>query len=114
MEYRVIFDHAGGITLQLGGVWAHHYLDPKAAARDYREYIDKEVPESEVVEWEGHEDEALDCEPTAAEIRSGGYRVIDRADQLNPESSWANEATFCASLEGISSTEDREIKVSFA
>jgi hypothetical protein len=67
---RVIFDNGGGITLQLRG-WAHYYQDESQAAEDVAVWLKSQ----DTSDWEGHEPEALACDPTGAEIRNGGYWI---------------------------------------
>jgi hypothetical protein len=67
---RVIFDNAGGITLQLHG-YAHYYQDPAEAAHDVAEWI----KDHDTIGWEGHEDESLALDPASGEIRNGGYWI---------------------------------------
>jgi DNA-binding Xre family transcriptional regulator len=94
-KVRVIFDNGGGVTLQLGK-WAHYYDDPAQAARDYAEYF----KDGTAAGWEGHEDEAAECDPTYDEIRNGGYRVYNAGeilDEIHSDDStgWDNIDSFC-------------------
>jgi hypothetical protein len=83
MYTRVLLDNGGGITLQLNG-WAHHYYghgEPARCAADIAEWLRTGSTE----EWEGHDPEALEEDPTYEEVRNGQYYVIyiDRADTLS-------------------------------
>ena len=56
--------------------------------------------------WEGHEEDADDCDPTRDEISNGGYRVYSATsmDEVRDEltsmeqSGWANAETFAAAM----------------
>lgn len=89
---RVVFDNGGGVTLQLRG-WAHHYDDARWAAQDVAAWIKSH----DTSDWEGHEPEALVCDPTYDEIRNGGYRVWTVGDDPIDEG-WANADDFFAAL----------------
>lgn len=79
----VIFDNGGGITVQLidsgsGAVWAHYYNgEESVAAGDVRDAL----VGGDFSGYDGNEPEAHECNPTAEEIRNGGYRV-ERFDSL--------------------------------
>lgn len=89
---RVIFDNGGGVTVQLLD-WAHYYQDAKQAARDVAAWLKSH----NTSDWEGHEPEALACDPTLGEIRNGGYRVWTVGD--NPvDEGWGNADDFFAEL----------------
>ena len=101
----VIFDNAGGITLQLGG-WAHWYQEPAQAACDYITYRQDGHTDG----WEGHEPDALDLDPDYDDIRNGGYRVCDEAEIFNAlkeyrdgalDTGWGNLQDFIAALADI-------------
>jgi hypothetical protein len=79
---RVIFDNAGGITVQLRG-WAHYYQDETQAAEDVAEWI----ATHDTSTWEGHEPAALCCNPTTDEIRNGGYWIWVPGDDCPDEGS---------------------------
>lgn len=68
----IILDNAGTITLQLGGLFAHSYDSADQAALDLATWL----ADADTSDYEGHEADALDCDPTAEEIRNGGYRVV--------------------------------------
>jgi hypothetical protein len=69
---RIILDNAGGVTLQLGD-WAHYYNDAsKQVADDIREWCETR----DTAQWEGHEDDAAELNPTAEQYRNGGYREV--------------------------------------
>ena len=93
-----IFDNGGGITLKLG-TFAHHYQDVEQAARDWKSY--SENPDTS--DWEGHEDDSAECDPSQDEIRNGGYRVLDADDIAaeivrGGETGWNNIDKFVAAL----------------
>lgn len=101
IDAKVIFDNAGGITLQLGE-WAHYYQDPKQAARDYNDYLQDGNTDG----WDGHEDESLEIDPTYDQIRNGGCRVygaddISEATEGDEHNSWGNINDFIAALKEI-------------
>ena len=85
--YRIICDNGGGMILQLGGTWAHYYQSADQLINDLADYLGG----GNTSDWEGHEPEALECEPTDDEIRNGGYRVFSDIADLDAESPWANE-----------------------
>lgn len=103
-ETRIILDNGGGITLQLNG-WAHHYDYEGAAATDIREWI----ATKDTSLWDGHEDDALDCEPTDEQIRNGGYRIIEIGEHDNTKDvfdrlvklGWGNADALAGSLLGV-------------
>jgi hypothetical protein len=95
LSYRIIFDNGGGITLQLGDEFAHFYQDAAQAAEDLKSFLE----DPDTSDWEGHEEEAMDCEPTDEEIRNGGYRVYRDVEDLQPNSGWRNEEDFCAAFQ---------------
>ena len=96
LGYRIILDNGGGVTLQLAGEWAHYYQDPAQAAVDLQAWIDTR----DASDWEGHEDEALDCEPTADQVCNGGYRVITDIFDLDPDHGWGNEIDLAKAMRG--------------
>jgi len=78
---RIIFDNAGGITLQLNS-WGHYYRDEKQCAEDLAKWLEY----GDTSDWEGHEDEALACNPSDDLIRNGSYRVYVLSDADTIES----------------------------
>jgi hypothetical protein len=92
-DYTIILNNGGGITLQLGG-WAHWYPDARQAAADLRAYI----ADGDSSGWDGHEEEAMDCHPTADEIRNGGYRVYHDIADMRAADGWGNERALVAAL----------------
>lgn len=90
---RVIFDNGGGITVQLHG-WAHYYQDPTQAAQDIAEWLKNH----DTIGWEGHEIEALACDPTYDEIRNGGYWIWEPGSAYPEEGSGNAADTFFATL----------------
>lgn len=92
---RVIFDNGGGITVQLKS-WAHYYQDGTKAAEDVAIWILKGKDASG---WEGHEPEALACDPSLDEIRNGGYRIWTIGDDNADVREWGrNTEEFFAEL----------------
>ena len=97
----VIFDNGGGITLQLGD-WAHWYNDPEQAAEDYKAFLE----DGNTSDWEGHEEDAAELDPSDDDIRNGGYRVFndaDIADMINDDNldTWGNIMDFCKALKKL-------------
>jgi len=93
-EPRVIFDNAGGITLQLPG-FAHTYHDVDQAACDIKEWILR----PDVSDWEGHELKA-GFDPTETEIANGGYRIFSISDLVKiKEHAWSNVYEVITSLQ---------------
>jgi hypothetical protein len=95
---QAIFDNGGGITLQMGN-FAQHYSDVAQAATDWVAYQSSK----DASEWDGHEDEAADLEPTYDEIRNGGYCLLDAKDitrMINDavETGWYNIDRFLAAI----------------
>lgn len=98
----VIFDNAGGITLQLGD-WAHYYSGydgyAEQAAQDYITFL----AEGSTAGWEGHEAEAAALVPTYEDMRNGGYRGY-RGDEIEREIAsgeardWSNIDEFCKAV----------------
>lgn len=102
----VIFDNGEGITLQLENTWAHYYGGydgyVKHAAEDYKAYLDTGDTEG----WEGHEEDALELDPSYDDIRNGGYRIFtdtDIADLLEQDEidNWGNVEDFCEALKKL-------------
>lgn len=91
ISYSVIFDNAGGVTIQSSpsDVYTHHFADPAEAGRAWARFDDGEDP----LDWDGHEEDAA-LEPTDEQIAAGQYRVFTEVDDMDPESSWANERAF--------------------
>lgn len=85
-EGKIILDNGGGVTLQMG-TFAHYYEDALDAAKDLSDWIF----DADTSSWEGHEDEAMECEPTQDEIRNGGYRVIRLDRDVDSAASLADE-----------------------
>ena len=69
---QVVFDNAGGITLQLDD-YAHTYHDDvDQVACDLRAWMSSGTTDT----WDG-DDEDADFEVGDDDIRNGGYRVVD-------------------------------------
>ena len=96
---QAIFDNGGGITLQMGS-FAHHYSDAEAAATDWAAYQAK----GDTSDWDGHDAEALELDPTCDEIRNGGYCVLDAEkitrmiDAAEEDTGWYNIDSFLAAV----------------
>lgn len=88
MRERIILDNGGGITLQFGE-YAHNYDDPRHAAVDIREWLKT----GDTSQWDGHDEDALQCAPTGEDIRNGGYRVIDIDRSADTPNNLADEIT---------------------
>lgn len=95
---QVIFDNAGGITLQLNSEYAHYYQDHEKAAEDYCLYQSGAGLE----DWEGHEEELLNFMPEQESIKYGRYSVYDEKDIKDllkkDNTCWHNETTFATVL----------------
>ena len=97
---RIILDNAGGITLQLGE-WAHWYAQGREtkAAEDIQAFL----ATGDTHGWEGHDDDAASLDPSADEIRNGGYRVVvtdslaDAIEELQ-QLEWGNAIDLAAAL----------------
>ena len=101
----VIFDNAGGITLQIGD-WAHWYggFDGyiEQAAEDYKAYLDDGNTDG----WDGHEDDAASLDPSYDDIRNGGdrgYFDADITDLIADDDldTWGNIMDFVAALKKL-------------
>jgi hypothetical protein len=98
---KIICDNGGSLTLQLPG-FAHYYQDPAQAAEDLAAYMATDSTDG----WEGHEEDAEDCDPTSDEIANGGYSVYSATslDEVRDEllsmeqSGWANAESFAAAM----------------
>lgn len=91
ISIEIIFDNAGGITIQTGD-FVHCYDDASAAARDVRALMSGSDPG----DWDGNEP---DCrlDPTDDEVRNGGYRVLTPDCFVGgkyADSSWRNVRDF--------------------
>lgn len=78
-KVTIVFDNGGGVTLQIGDEFAHHYLYPEQAANDFEDYLNN----ASTTSWEGHEPDALELDPDDNDIRNGGYRVYDPCDLVD-------------------------------
>lgn len=74
-DARLIFDNGGGITLQLGG-FAFYTSDATQAAQLWQDF----QKSGSTAGWDGHDEDAAECDPTGEEIRNGGYRVLTADD----------------------------------
>ena len=96
IKSKLIFDDEGGVTLQLGGKWAHHFDDIKQAAKDYHLYLQEGNTEG----WEGHEPDNLKSFWTDDDIKNRGV-IIYNHDEIMKEidsefsSSWGTVDKFC-------------------
>jgi hypothetical protein len=70
---RIILDNAGGITLQINN-WAHYYNGCESQLADD---LKAWTYTRDTSDWDGHDDDALDLEPTQDELQNGGYRIIE-------------------------------------
>lgn len=79
---KIIFDNAGGITVQFydTGIadFAAHTFDARLAA----EWLLDFLADSDLSGWEGHDEDAMALDPTMEQIRNGGYRefIFDHFD----------------------------------
>lgn len=85
-EGKIILDNGGGITLQMGE-FARYYDNVGAAASDLADWL----VDADTSTWDGHEDDAMDCNPTPDEIRNGGYRVVRLDREVDTLASLADE-----------------------
>lgn len=98
----VIFDNGGGVTLQLGRAFAHHYQDAKQAAKDAMEYLRT----GNTTGWEGHEEGATEA-PSDEAQNNGGYRVMTFAsvEEITRETwenfNWQNQEDFFAEIQKV-------------
>jgi hypothetical protein len=72
----IIFDNGGGTILKLyqgDQVYCHHYMYVEQAADDYHVF----VVDTDLTDWEGHEEELVDWYPDYEDTKNGGYYVID-------------------------------------
>lgn len=91
---RIILDNGGGIILQLGD-WAHAYNgDEGRAALDIEAWLDGDTDTST---WDGHDDDAAACDPTAEELRNGGYNIV----YLSPTDTAASLAAELVGTAGV-------------
>lgn len=94
---QIICDNGGGITLQIEGDdsrYQHHYSGGRGNdAAQCAECIADYVQGSDLADWEGDQAEEYGwLDPSYAEQRNGGYRVLTIADVLacSDEDSWRN------------------------
>ena len=99
---QVIFDAAGGITVQTT-TFAAHYTNPSYAAHDAL-LIAEGVSTSG---WESYDDDRIKIDDSfQAAVRNGGYRLVDAQDILSAktsgayDTSWINERDFFRALGG--------------
>ncbi len=74
IDFELIFDNGGGITLQSAD-YVHWYNDPAQAATDVKAILENNCTSG----WEGHEPESR-IEYEYDSVRNGGYRWMNRAD----------------------------------
>jgi len=96
---RIILDNGGGITLQLGA-WAHSYDGgtkdiARRAATDIRAWLETGSTKG----WESNG--APGVNPTADDIRNGGYRVITIDRESDTAASLADEVRWGAMGEAL-------------
>jgi hypothetical protein len=94
VEYKIIFDNGGGVTLQLGE-WAHYFSHMATAADSFRWY----ERHGNTNGWDGYEQEAADLRPTDEEIKNGGYKVYTDVDDVIMNAvneCWGNVRQFAA------------------
>ncbi|MEL7567545.1 MAG: hypothetical protein AAGU27_22075 [Dehalobacterium sp.] len=97
---KLIFDNAGGLTLQLGQ-WGHWYANNnmKQGAKDYQVFITYRSTDG----WGGHEEAELALDPSEEQIRNRGYRIYGE-DQIEEQiynkklSPWNNINDFCREI----------------
>jgi len=106
MTTRLILDNGGGYTLQLDDHdYAHAYDDAQQIASDIAAYLRTGNANG----WDGHDDDAMRVDPTDAEIRNGGYRVIAIDRVTDTVASLAAELT---SIDGWDNAEKLAEKLS--
>jgi hypothetical protein len=75
----IIFDNAGGTILKLyqgTQVYCHHYMYVEQATQDYYTFM----TDTDLTDWEGHEEELVDWYPDYEDTKNGGYYVLDGED----------------------------------
>ncbi len=98
----IILDNGGGITLQINK-WAHFFDgQPGNSAHEAAECLCDYRRDKSTSGWDGHEDEAAECNPTAEDIRNGGYRVLHSTRELDIDSAWHNARDLAAAVSAIS------------
>lgn len=92
----VIFDNAGGATLQLPG-FAATFSTPEAAAAEFMAFLSS----GDTAGWDGNDADAAGLDPSGDDIRNGGYRVFT-GDELAgtdvEDCGWTNVARFVSSI----------------
>lgn len=105
---KIIFDNAGGITVQFydTGItdFAAHTFDARLAADWLLDFL----TDSDLSSWEGHDEDAMSLEPTNDQIRNGGYRelIFDHFDLASvrdlvttaEQVGWANASEFASRM----------------
>ena len=90
----IIGDNGGGITLQLGRDYQHHYYAaPRQAAAQIADDITAYLETGDTSDWEGNEAaEHGWLEPSYEEERNGGYLTadLDYFRRTDPEDAWGN------------------------
>jgi uncharacterized protein YbcV (DUF1398 family) len=72
LNARVMFDNAGGISVDLGG-FKFFYLSPKQAAADYNEFIKN----GNTDDWEGSDESIIIYDGTD---KNGGHKTVNREE----------------------------------
>ncbi len=95
----VIFDNAGGISLDLGFIdeleFFHFYDDPKSAASDLLDYLES----GDLSGWEGNEPDNR-FEPSYDELKNGMYKqyslekIVEKAKNFVPDMCGNSEREF--------------------
>lgn len=89
-QVTIICDNGGGFTVQLPE-WAHYYEGNSFHFTQAAEDIMAFFEHGNTHTWEGHEEDAMDLNPTDEQIRNGGYLVFYGIDELlSAESCWGN------------------------
>lgn len=102
MDFILQFDNGGGLTMQLGQSYVHHYDNMKQAAEDLSAYLGFSfVNEEWIDEWEGNEIDQIGLlEYDSERERNGGTRTLENEIPSKGSSS-RNERDFAVAYEKL-------------
>jgi hypothetical protein len=102
----IIFDNAGGTILKLyrgDQVYCNHYMYVEQAVQDYYTFMTD--TDTDLTDWEGHEEELVNWYPSYEDMKNGGYHVLDGEDlkqELESESLYGyNHESFIKGLKKL-------------